>query len=95
MIYGVDVKLLGGVFGDGYLGLLAPSTRTNAIYLADAIEVMHSFGGWQLHDNYFGAPGDTDPVTGKIDSVVFQYSFSFGQLLGTRRRSGARGRTSS
>ena len=43
--------------------------------------MLHSFGGWQLHDNYFGAPGGTDPVTGKIDSVEFQYSFSFGQLF--------------
>ena len=53
----------------------------NAMYLGDAIEVLHSFGGWQLHDNYFGRPGDTDTVTGKIYSVLAQYSLSFGQLL--------------
>jgi hypothetical protein len=51
------------------------------MYIADAIEVLHSFGGWQLHDNYFGAPGATDPVTGDIDSVEFQWVFSFGQLF--------------
>ena len=79
-IYGGDVKLLGGVFGDGYLGYSRLSAQ-NAIYLADAIEVLHSFGGWQLHDNYFGPPGGTDAVTGTIDSVEFQYSFSFGQLF--------------
>ena len=79
-IYGGDVKLLGGVFGDGYLGYSHLSAQ-NAIYLADAIEVLHSFGGWQLHDNYFGPPGGTDQVTGTIDSVEFQYSFSFGQLF--------------
>ena len=79
-IYGGDVKLLGGVFGDGYLGYSHLSAK-NAIYLADAIEVLHSFGGWQLHDNYFGPPGGIDEVTGTIDSVEFQYSFSFGQLF--------------
>ncbi|HVV52566.1 MAG TPA: hypothetical protein VHO06_23060 [Polyangia bacterium] len=79
-IYGADVKLLGGVLGDGYLGY-SHLAATNALYLADAIEVLHSFGGWQLHDNYFGAPGGVDPVTGSIDSVELQYSFSFGQLF--------------
>ena len=79
-IYGADLKLLGGVLGDGYIGY-SHLSATNALYLADAIEVLHSFGGWQLHDNYFGAPGGTDPVTGTIDSVEFQYSFSFGQLF--------------
>lgn len=80
LIYGADLKLLGGVLGDGYIGYSHLKAR-NALYLADAIEVLHSFGGWQLHDNYFGAPGATDSVTGDIDSVEFQYSFSFGQLF--------------
>jgi hypothetical protein len=79
-IYGADVKLLGGVLGDGYLGY-SHLSATNALYLADAIEVLHSFGGWQLHDNYFGPPGGVDQVTGSIDSVELQYSFSFGQLF--------------
>jgi hypothetical protein len=79
-ISGVDVKLLGGVLGDGYIGF-SHLSATNALYLADAIEVLHSFGGWQLHDNYFGAPGNADPVTGTINSIEGQYSFSFGQLF--------------
>jgi hypothetical protein len=77
---GFDAKLLGGVYGDGYLGYSHLSAQ-NAIYLQDAIEVLHSFGGWQLHDNYFGPPGGTDPVTGSIDTVEFQYSFSWGSLF--------------
>jgi hypothetical protein len=77
---GIDAKLLGGWLGDGYLGY-SRLTAQNAIYLQDAIEVLHSFGGWQLHDNYFGAPGGTDPVTGTIDTVLFQYSFSWAQWL--------------
>ena len=79
-ITGGDIKLLGGVLGDGYIGV-SYLKATNALYLADAIEVLHSFGGWQLHDNYFGAPGGVDPVTGSITSVELQYSFSFGQLF--------------
>ena len=80
-ISGADVKLLGGVLGDGYIGY-SHLSATNALYIADAIEVLHSFGGWQLHDNYFGAAGrGADPVTGTIDSVEVQYSFSFGQLF--------------
>ena len=77
---GVDAKLLGGWIGDGYFGY-SRLTAQNALYLQDAIEVLHSFGGWQLHDNYFGAPGDTDPVTGTIDTFLFQYSFSWAQWL--------------
>ena len=77
---GLDAKLLGGWIGDGYIGYGRLKAQ-NAIYLQDAIEVLHSFGGWQLHDNYFGAPGGTDPVTGTIDTVLFQYSLSLSQLL--------------
>src|SRR6185436_758685 len=79
-VSGADVKFLNGPYGDGYLGY-SHLEATNAVYLADAIEVLHSFGGWQLHDNYFGRPGDTDLVTGKVYSALAQYSISFGQLL--------------
>jgi hypothetical protein len=79
-VYGADAKLLGGVLGDGYIGY-SRLDATNALYMPDAIEVLHSFGGWQLQDNYFGQPGGTFPVQGTIDSVLFQYSFSFGQLF--------------
>lgn len=77
---GFDAKLLGGVLGDGYLGWSHLKAQ-NAIYLQDAIEVLHSFGGWQLHDNYFGTPGGTNPVTGSINTIMFQYSFSWAQLF--------------
>jgi hypothetical protein len=80
LITGADAKLLSGPFGDGYLGFSYLKAQ-NGLYLGDAIEVLHSFGGWQLHDNYFGKPGGTDPVTGSIMSVEFQYVFSFASLL--------------
>ncbi len=80
VITGADAKLIGGVLGEGYLGYSHLSAN-NAMYIADAIEVLHSFGGWQLHDNYFGPPGTNQPVTGTIDSIEGQYSFSFGQYF--------------
>ncbi|HET6147676.1 MAG TPA: hypothetical protein VFH68_09095 [Polyangia bacterium] len=82
VIYGADVKLLGGVLGDGYLGYAHLDAR-NAEYLGDAIETIHSFGGWQLHDNYFGQPGNFSGqhATGKVDTILFQHVFSFGQLF--------------
>ena len=80
MVYGADIKQLHQWIGDGYAGFSIVDAR-NAIYLGDAIEVIHSFGGWQLHDNYFGRPGATDTVTGKVYSFLFQYSLSLAQLL--------------
>jgi hypothetical protein len=80
MTYGADVKQLHPWIGDAYAGFSVIDAR-NAIYLGDAIEVLHSFGGWQLHDNYFGRPGDTDTVTGKVYSALAQYSISLGQVM--------------
>ncbi len=79
-IAGGDAKLLSGPFGDGYLGVSYLKAQ-NALYIGDAIETIHSFGGWQLHDNYFGKPGGTDPVTGSVTTIQFQYVFSFASLF--------------
>jgi hypothetical protein len=79
-VMGADVKFLSEFFGDGYLGYSHLDAR-NAIYLADALEVLHSFGGWQLHDNYFGTLGGMEETTGKIDTVLGQYVFSFGKFF--------------
>jgi hypothetical protein len=79
-IWGGEIKLLGGVLGDGYLGY-AHLDAVNAEYLGDGVEVLHSFGGWQLHDNFFGVKGAVEHATGKIDTVEFQHVFSFGQLF--------------
>ena len=80
MVYGADIKQLHPWIGDAYAGFSVIDAR-NAIYLGDAIEVLHSFGGWQLHDNYFGRPGDTDLVTGKVYTALAQYSISLGQVF--------------
>lgn len=83
-VTGGDVRLDGGVYGDGYLGYSHISAR-NIQPLADAIEVLHSFGGWQFKNNYFGkfnprtgtAPPD---VSGTVNSILGQYSLSVGKL---------------
>jgi hypothetical protein len=80
MTTGIDAKLLSEFYGDGYLGYSRLDAK-NAIYIADAVEVLHSFGGWQLHDNYFGTPGGTEESTGTIDTILGQYVFSFGKFF--------------
>jgi hypothetical protein len=68
-VYGADLRLDGGWLGEGYLGYSRVEAK-NALAVSDAIEVLHSQGGWQLAHNYF-ADG-----TGSIDSVAGQYTFS-------------------
>jgi len=53
--------------------------------VADAIELLHSSGGWEFKNNYFG---HFDPRTGlkppddsgTVDSVLAEYSLSVGRL---------------
>jgi len=80
LILGGEAKWLSTPAGDGYLGYVHLDAR-NADYLAGAIDVLHSAEGWQLHDNFFGAPGAIERATGKIDAVLFQDVLSVGRLL--------------
>jgi hypothetical protein len=83
-ISGGEVRFDGDVFGDGYIGFSHIDAR-NILPLADAIEVLHSFGGWQFKNNYFGR---FDPRTGIrppdesgiVNSLLFQYSLSLGKI---------------
>ena len=76
-VTGGDVKLLGGVYGDGYLGYAHVESR-DILRLAPALEFLHSYTGWSLRDNFF--PGSRTG-TGTIDTVHFQYTFSVATLL--------------
>lgn len=86
-IWGGDVRLNGGVYGDGYLGYSHINAK-NINALADAIEVLHSFGGWQFKQNFFGL--NYNPHTGvyngpqnesgTVDTIAAQYAFSFASL---------------
>jgi hypothetical protein len=73
-VFGADLKLDGGWLGEGYLGYSRVQAK-NASAVGDAIEVLHSQGGWQLSHNYF-----TDG-NGCIDSVAGQYTFSVASFL--------------
>jgi hypothetical protein len=74
-VIGVDAKFIGGRFGEGYVGF-SNINATNAVLVSDAIEVLHSQGGWQLTNNYFGGDGN-----GAMNTVLFQYRFSLAALM--------------
>jgi hypothetical protein len=86
-ITGVEARLNGGVYGYGYLGWSHIDAR-NINALADAIEVVHSYGGNQFKQNYFGRTFNAHTgvyqgpqnETGTVDNISFQYQFSFGAL---------------
>ena len=83
---GPEVKFDFGAFGWGYVGWSHIDAR-NIAALADSLEVIHSYGGSQFKQNYFGRTynGHTGTYqgpqneTGKVDTVAAQYSFSFAQ----------------
>ncbi|MDX2022260.1 MAG: hypothetical protein SF187_18635 [Deltaproteobacteria bacterium] len=83
-VKGGEVRLNGGVVGDGYLGFSRVEAN-NVRVLSDAIEVLHSFGGWQFKNNFFGR---FDPRTGtavrdesgRVDTLLFQHSVSIGKI---------------
>jgi hypothetical protein len=81
LIYGIDAKLLSGFLGDGYIGWSRINAR-NILYLQDAIEVIHSFGGWQFRDNFLGGRGlNAAEANGDVDTILFQHVLSLGSLL--------------
>ncbi len=76
-IYGLDLKLIGGVFGDGYIGVSHVESR-EVMRLNQSLEFLHSYSGWSMVDNFF--PG-SKTGTGTIDSVLLQYTYSIASLL--------------
>jgi hypothetical protein len=86
-IFGGDVRLNGGAFGDGYLGWSHISAK-NINVLSDAVEVLHSFGGWQFKQNFFGVTfnphtgsyAGPQNESGTVDTIEFQYALSFGSV---------------
>jgi len=87
MITGADLRLSLGAFGDGYIGYSYIDAK-NINALADAVEVLHSFGGWQFKENFFGVGFNPQTgeyrgpqnETGKVQTIEAQYTLSFGAL---------------
>jgi len=79
--------LNGGWLGDGYLGVSRIEAK-NINALADALEVLHSYGGWQFKQNFFGVTfnphngqyAGPQNETGSVTTLAAQYTFSFGAL---------------
>ncbi len=83
-IYGGDVRFDAGVAGEGYAGY-SHIEASHILPLADAIEVLHSAGGWQFKNNFFGRydpRSGTTPAddSGSVDSIAAQYALSFGKI---------------
>ena len=74
-ILGADLRLDGGWMGIGYLGF-STIKASNALVLQDAIEVVHSQGGWQFTNNYLGDKGD-----GTVNNIGLQYTFSLAAFM--------------
>ncbi len=94
-IYGGEIRFNGDVFGDGYAGY-SHIDASHILPLADAIEVLHSSGGWQFKNNFFGRFNPRTGMTpaddsGEVDSVAFQYALSLGKIARYPTRFGGNG----
>ncbi|MDD9932154.1 MAG: hypothetical protein OXT09_01045 [Myxococcales bacterium] len=76
---GAEVKLDAGIFGQGFLGF-SRLTSEDPLRVDGAIEVLHSIAGWNLRDNYFGTGADAPDGNGTVDTLLWQYSYSFATL---------------
>ena len=84
---GGEARFTGGALGNGYIGYSHIDAR-NINALADSIELVHSYGGYQFKQNFFGKTYNRHTgvylgpqnETGTVDNILFQYSFSFGAL---------------
>ena len=104
-VWGGEVKLSGGVFGDGYLGYLAhrrpQHQRARRLARGGPLERWPNFKQNYFGRSYNGHTGNyagPQNETGTVDNISFQYAFSLGQLrplsgrlLGRRHRSGPDG----
>ena len=93
IIAGAEIKFNGAVFGDLYLGYSNVHTE-NIGRMPDAVEVIHSLGGWSFAKNYYGdtyltitsdgdrsRDGDLNPGNGVVNTFAWQYMFSISRLV--------------
>ncbi len=79
MITGVDLRADTHLFGRVY-GATSYIAAENATYQAPGIEVMHSFGGRQITENYLGTQS-SENGTGSLWNVGFQYDLSLADTV--------------
>lgn len=75
---GAEIKLVNSRYGNGYLGF-GHVDALNAARVAGAIELLHSWEGWSLSENFFGETNEEG--TGKINTILTQYTFSLATFL--------------
>jgi hypothetical protein len=75
--YGIDAKLIGSRYGDGYIGF-SHVDADDIIRVGEGLELLHSISGWNVRDNFFGQQSSG---SGTIDSVMFQYTLSLARYL--------------
>jgi len=78
-ITGVDLRADTHLFGRVYAATSYIKAE-NATYQAPAIEVMHSFGGRQITENYLGTQS-SENGTGSLWNVGFQYDLSLADTV--------------
>lgn len=76
-VLGGEVRLDAGFYGIGFLGY-SHLQAEDVMRIAESLEVLHSNGGWNLRDNYFG---HTATGTGTVDTIALQYTYSLATLL--------------
>ena len=89
IVAGAEVKANGAMFGDLYFGFSHLITDGLA-RMPDALELLHSPGGWVMLHNFYGdqtlttgtsSNPNPNPGTGKINTLAWQYMFSLSRLL--------------
>ena len=94
IIAGGEIKANGAIFGDAYLGFSTMETDGLAS-MPDAIELLHSQGGWCMLKNFYGdmflkddvnsgvtsRSDKPNPGTGRINTLAWQYMFSVSRVL--------------
>jgi hypothetical protein len=76
---GAELRAVDTRFGSGWLGFSHLSSK-NAVWVSGAMEIIHSWEGWSLTENFFGEP-DVSTGTGTVDTVGWQYDFSLATFL--------------
>jgi hypothetical protein len=68
-------------FGEAYLGYSHIISKT-PVRMASALEFIHTTEGWNFIDNWFmNDDGTTTNGSGRINSILFQYSFSLARAI--------------
>jgi hypothetical protein len=76
---GAELRAVDTRYGSGWLGFSHLSSK-NPVRVAGAMEVIHSWEGWSLTENFFGEP-DISSGTGTVNTLGWEYSFSLATLL--------------